>query len=70
MPQMQFPFFPEGVTRYCQLNDIQTALPIDGFIPLLLGHDLGARHLLPFTECPRAKLAIVNCSRQMPAQSE
>ncbi len=55
---------------YCQLNDIQTALPIDGFIPLLFGHDLGARHLMPFTECPRAKLAIVNRSRQMPTQSE
>ena len=37
---------------YCQLNDIQTAQPINGFIPLLLGHDLGAGHLLPFTECP------------------
>jgi len=31
--------------RYCQLNDIQTAQPINGFIPLLSGHDLGARHL-------------------------
>jgi len=55
---------------YCQLNDIQTAQPIGGFIPLLSGHDLGAGHLLPFTECPRAKLAIVNRPRQVPTQSE
>jgi len=36
----------------------------------LSGRELGARHRLPFTECPRTKLAIVNRSRQMPAQSE
>lgn len=55
---------------YCQVNDIQTAQPIDGFIPLLLGHNLGARRLLPFTECPRAKFAIVNRAHQVPAQPE
>jgi len=55
---------------YCRVNDIRTAQPIDGFIPLKSGHDLGACHLLPFTECPRAKLAIVNRSRQAPTQSE
>jgi hypothetical protein len=57
-------------TGYCQLNDIQSAQPIDGFIPLLSGHDLGARHLMPFTKCSRAKLAIVNRSSQVPSQSE
>ena len=36
----------------------------------LSSRELGARHRLPFTECPRTKLAIVNRSRQMPAQSE
>ena len=36
----------------------------------LSSRKLGARHRLPFTECPRTKLAIVNRSRQMPAQSE
>ena len=36
----------------------------------LSGRELGARHRLPFTICPRTKLAIVNRSRQMPAQSE
>jgi putative ATP-dependent endonuclease of OLD family len=35
----------------CQLNDIQPAQAIFGFIPLQLGHDLGARHRLPFTKC-------------------
>jgi hypothetical protein len=70
MVQIQNSKFDDNFKRYCQLNDIQTALPIDGFIPLLFGHDLGARHLLPFTECPRAKLAIVNRSRQMPTQPE
>ena len=59
-----------GADGYCQLNDIQTAQPIGGFIPLLSGHDLGAGHLLPFTECPRAKLTIVNRPRQVPTQSE
>ena len=60
----------DSLLRYCQLNDIKTAKPTGGFIPLLSGNDLGAGHLLPFTECPRAKLAIVNRSCQMPAQSE
>ena len=55
---------------YCQVNDIQTAQPIDGFIPFVLGHDLGARHRMPFTKCPRTKLAIVNRSRQVPSQLE
>ena len=55
---------------YCQVNEIETVQPIDGYIPLLSGHNLGARHRLPFTECPRTKLAIVNRSRQMPTQPE
>ena len=56
--------------RFCQVNVIETEQPIDSYIPLLLGHNLGAGHLLPFTKCPRAKLAIVNRSRQVPTQSE
>jgi len=56
--------------RFCQVSDTETAQAIDGYIPLLLGHDLGARYRLPFTECPRAKRAIVNRSRQMPTQPE
>ncbi len=56
--------------RYRQVNDIQTAQLIDRFILLLLNYVLSARHRLPFTKCPRTKLAIVNRSRQMPAQSE
>jgi hypothetical protein len=59
-----------SINGYCQLNDIQTAQPIDGFIPLLFGHNLGARHFMPFAIFPRAKLAIVNRSRQVPTQSE
>jgi hypothetical protein len=55
---------------YCQVNEIETVQPIDGYIPLLLGHNLCARHLLPCTKCPRAKLAIVKRSRQVPTQSE
>ena len=55
---------------YCQVNNIQTAQPIDHFILILLNHVLGARHRLPFTECPRTKLAIVNRSRQVPTLSE
>jgi len=55
---------------YCQVNDILTSQPIDGYIPLLSGHNLGACHLLPFTKCPRAKLAIVNRTRQVPTQPE
>ena len=62
--------FGVGAEGYCQVNEIETAQPIDGYIPLLSGHNLGARHRLPFTECPRAKLAIVNRSRQMPTQPE
>jgi hypothetical protein len=54
----------------CQVNAIDTAQPIDGFIPFLLSHDLGARHLLLFTECPLAKLALVNLSRQVSTESE
>ena len=62
---------PKGPSRgYCQVNEIETAQPINNYIPLLSGHNLGARHRLPFTECPRAKLAIVNRSRQMPTQPE
>jgi len=60
---------PEGnslVIGYCQVNVIQTSQPIDSFTPSLSGHNLGTRHLLPFTKCPRAKLAIVNRSRQVP----
>ena len=56
--------------RCCQLNDIQTAQRIDGFIPLPLGYSLSAGHLLAFTKCPRTKLPIVDRSRQMPAQLE
>ena len=56
--------------EYCQVNVIQTTQPINGFIPLLLGHNLGARHLTPFAKCPRSKLAIVTCSRQVPTQPE
>ena len=56
------------VRGYCQLNNIRTAQPIGEFIPSLLFHILGARHLLPFTECLRAKLAVVNRSRQVPTQ--
>ena len=37
----------DRLDRYCQLNEIQTAQPINGFIPLQLGHNLGARHHLP-----------------------
>jgi len=55
---------------YCQVNDIQTEKPIVSPIPLLSGHDLGARYHLPVTKCPRAKLAIVNRSRQVPTQPE
>jgi len=29
--------------RYCQVNEIEAVQPIDGYIPLLLGHNLGAR---------------------------
>ena len=54
----------------CQVNDIRAAQRIDGFIPLLFGQHLGAGHLMPFTKCPRAKLAIVNRSRQVPTQPE
>ena len=53
---------------YCQLNDIQTAQPIGGLIPFLSFHILGARRLLPFKECLRAKLMVVNRSRQVPTQ--
>ncbi len=60
----------EEAQRYCQLNVIQTSQPIGSFTPFLSGHDLGARHLLPFTKCPQPKLAIVNRSRQVPTQSE
>ena len=55
---------------FCQVNDTETAQPIAGYIPFLLGHVLGARHLLPFTKRFRAKLPIVNRSRQMSAQPE
>jgi len=34
----------------------------------LSSHELGARHHLPFAKCPRAKLAIVNRSYQVPCQ--
>jgi len=60
----------EASAWYCQVNEIETAQPIDSYIPLLSGHNLGVCHLLPFTKCPRAKLAIVNRSRQVPTQSE
>jgi len=58
------------VERCCQVNDIRATQRIDGFIPLLFGQHLGAGHLMPFTKCPRAKLAIVNRSRQVPTQPE
>jgi hypothetical protein len=50
--------------------EVETGQPIYGYIPLLLSHDLGTRDLPPFRKCPRAKLAIVNRSRQVPTQSE
>ena len=55
---------------YCQLNEIQTVKPIDGFIPFFLGYGLGTHHLMPFTQCSRAKLTIVHRSRQVSTQSE
>ena len=61
---------PGGARGFCQVNDIQTAQPIDDSTLLLLGHIFGARHLMPFTKCPRAKLAIVNRSCQVPTQPE
>ena len=53
----------------CQVNEIQSAQAIDGYIPLLLGHGLGARLLLPVVPQNRSALKSISANRERGKES-